>query len=67
MSETMLTGLCPNCGNKLVYNQGESTVFCFACDSSVDTSVFSDKTSSASVGGGASAALSMPSIRFPSA
>ncbi len=59
MSETMLTGLCPNCGNKLVYNQGESTVFCFACDSSVDTSVFSDKTSSASVGGGASAALSM--------
>ena len=59
MSETMLTGLCPNCGNKLVYNQGESMVFCFACDSSVDTSVFSDKTSSASVGGGASAALSM--------
>ena len=45
MSETMLTGLCPNCGNKLVYGKGESTVFCFACDSSVDTSVFSEKRS----------------------
>ncbi|MBQ8322820.1 MAG: DUF5050 domain-containing protein [Clostridia bacterium] len=63
MSETSLTGLCPNCGNKLVYGKGDATVFCNACDSSVDTSMFSDKASSnGSVGGvGASsaAALSM--------
>ena len=60
MSETMLTGLCPNCGNKLVYGKGESTVFCFACDSSVDTSVFSEKTQSGNVGSvGAAPALSM--------
>ena len=43
MSE-LLTGLCPNCGSKLSYQANESTVMCFACDSSIDVSEFSKVT-----------------------
>ena len=35
---TLLTGSCPNCGNKLSYDSGESTVTCFACDSTIRVS-----------------------------
>lgn len=35
---TLLTGSCPNCGSKLSYESNESTVTCFACDSTVRVS-----------------------------
>ena len=37
MSE-FLTGLCPNCGTKLTYEQKDKTVTCFACDCSINVS-----------------------------
>ena len=37
MSE-LLTGSCPNCGSKLLYDPKDSTVTCFACDSNLSVS-----------------------------
>ena len=51
MSE-LLTGLCPNCGSKLTYKSNESTVMCFACDSSIEVSELSNNPK---LGSGASA------------
>lgn len=44
MSE-LLTGLCPNCGTKLVYTKNESSVMCNACDSIISVSDFTGKAS----------------------
>ena len=63
MSE-QLTGFCPNCGNRLVYDKSESTVMCYACDSIIGVEEFSNKASS-SVGGegvGAVASAAMPAM-----
>ena len=56
MSE-QLTGFCPNCGNKLVYNKSDSTVMCYACDSSIGVEEFSSKASSSVGGEGVSAGV----------
>lgn len=40
----LLTGLCPNCGSKLTYKANDSTVMCFACDSSIEVSEFSKES-----------------------
>ena len=37
MSE-ILSGFCPNCGSKLRYESNDSTVTCFACDSTISVS-----------------------------
>lgn len=60
MSE-LLTGFCPNCGNKLVYAKNESTVMCNACDSIISVSEFTNNSSS--VGGeGVGAIATMPAM-----
>ena len=49
----LLTGFCPNCGNKLRYEADESTVMCNACDCSISTS---------ELGKGSASSLDKPAI-----
>ncbi len=49
-----LSGLCPNCGSKLIYESNDQSVMCYACDSLVNVADFaaSKSTESSNVGGG---------------
>ena len=49
MSE-LLTGSCPNCGSKLSYDPNESTVTCFACDSTVRIGEIAGSKAQAAIG-----------------
>ncbi|MBQ8342696.1 MAG: DUF5050 domain-containing protein [Clostridia bacterium] len=48
-----LSGLCPNCGSKLVYGDEDKSVMCYACDSLINVGDLASgkSTASASVGG----------------
>ena len=46
-----ISGLCPNCGSKLIGDEKETTVTCYACDSVVSLADITAKKSSASMGG----------------
>lgn len=56
----VLTGLCPNCGSKLAYKPNQSSVMCYACDSTVSVSDISGNRAAA---GSVLAAASMPFIQ----
>ena len=51
----LLTGFCPNCGNKLRYESNDSTVMCNACDSAISITELTK-------GSGASDVQSIPSF-----
>ena len=62
MSRT--SGLCPNCGNRIIFEDGEQTTVCFACDGVINVSEISGKNASSSnsnsYGGGYSAGAIAP-------
>ena len=62
-----LSGLCPNCGSKLIYEDNEQTVMCYACDSLINVADFASNKStvSASVGGTVSVAPMMMGSTIP--
>ena len=62
-----LSGLCPNCGSKLIYEDNEQTVMCYACDSLINVADFASNksTASASVGGTVSVAPMMMGFDNP--
>ena len=49
-----LSGLCPNCGSKLIYESNDPSVMCYACDSLINVEDFATSKSNANtnVGGG---------------
>ncbi len=49
-----LSGLCPNCGSKLIYEGNEQSVMCYACDSLINVADFATSKSTASTNAGGS-------------
>ena len=48
-----LSGVCPNCGSKLIYEQEDQSVMCYACDSLINVADFaSGKSADSAKAGG---------------
>ncbi len=61
-----LSGICPNCGSKLIYKDDEQSVMCYACDSLINVADFAgSKTAESGKAGGSVAAVAMMGFDNP--